>query len=212
MITILVTGFGEFPGVRDNPSAALMRSLAARRDHFARLGIRLETHVLPVVYAGLAARLCALAADKTPDAILHFGVAARRKIISVETRARNCRHPGAADAQGERPASGIIDAAGPETIAVGVPAARIVARLRAAGLAATLSHDAGRYLCNATLYETLRMRRDVPAGFIHIPLPRRYRRTRDLAGIVAAAEIAIITITADLRRRQPVVPASPCGT
>lgn len=187
-----------------------MRHLAARRDRFARLGIRLETHVLPVVYQGLAARLASLADETKPDAILHFGVAARRKIISVETRAHNRRRLGAADAQGERPASGRIDLNGPETIAVRIPAAQIVAKIRRAGIAAALSHDAGRYLCNATLYETLRGR--LPAGFVHIPLPGRDHMRLDFADIAAAAEIAIIAVAAYHRQTQSVMPASRCGT
>jgi pyroglutamyl-peptidase len=212
MITVLATGFGAFPGVRNNPSDALMRHLAARRGRFARLGIHLETHVLPVVYEGLAARLARLADETKPDAILHFGVAARRKIISVETRAHNRRRLSAADAQGERPASGIIDFNGPETIAVRIPAAQIVAKIRSAGIAAALSHDAGRYLCNATLYETLRKRGHLPAGFIHIPLPGRDRTGLDFGDMAAAAEIAIIAVAAYHRQTQSVMPASRCGT
>lgn len=189
-----------------------MRHLAGRRDRFARLGIRLETHVLPVVYEGLAARLSALADETGADAILHFGVAARRKIISVETRARNRRRLGAADAQGQRPESGLIDLNGPETIAVRIPAAQIVAKIRSAGIAAALSHDAGRYLCNATLYETLRKRRHLPAGFIHIPLPGRDHIRSGFDDCAAAAEIAIIAIAAYHRQTQSVIRASRCGT
>lgn len=89
MICVLATGFAAFPGIQNNPSAALMAALEKKRDHFERLGIRLETRVLPVVYEGLAARLSALCAQTRPDAILHFGVAARRTRISIETHARN---------------------------------------------------------------------------------------------------------------------------
>ena len=59
------------------------------------------------------------------------------------------------------------------------PAARIVQRLRRAGLPATLSQDAGAYLCNAILFHSLRLggglASPAASGFIHIPtrLPRR---------------------------------------
>ena len=118
MICILATGFAAFPGVQNNPSAALMAALEKKRDHFERLGIRLETRVLPVVYEGLAARLSALCAQTRPDAILHFGVAARRTRISIETHARNRVDSRAADAQGARPTSNVLSRDGAEAICV----------------------------------------------------------------------------------------------
>jgi len=202
MSRILVTGFGPFPGVKDNPSATLMRALQTRRAHFELLGIHLETHVLPVIYHGLAARLAALTADTAPDAILHFGVAPRRKIISVETRARNHANRGAPDAQGDSPSSDTLDAKGDESHAVRIPAAAIAARIRAAGIAAETSRDAGDYLCNATLYETLRGRKHLPAGFIHIPPPAEARNRSRLSfdHIVEAAEIAIVALVLHVRQ------------
>jgi pyroglutamyl-peptidase len=192
MSRILVTGFGPFPGVTDNPSEDLMRALEARVKHFKQLGILLEARTLPVVYGGLAARLSALIRETAPDAILHFGVASRRKTISVETRAHNRRHPRAVDAQGAQPGSAILHVDGPATIGVQIPAAKI---------AAQTSRDAGRYLCNATLYETLRAQPHLPAGFIHIPLPGR-RGAPDFRDIVEAADIAIVALAAHVHRAQ----------
>ena len=201
MISILATGFGAFPGVKDNPSATLMHALMAQRDRFARLGIGLEVRILPVIYDGLAERLTALTNETAPEAILHFGVATRRKMISVEMRARNLRHPRATDAQGARPESSVIERHGPETIPVRIPAAQIAAKMRRAGIAAELSRDAGRYLCNAALYETLRARPRTPVGFIHIPLPDHHG-VPDFADIVAAADIAIIAVAGYVRQTQ----------
>jgi pyroglutamyl-peptidase len=202
MTTILVTGFGAFPGVKDNPSAALMSALEARRDHFARLGIRVEPRILPVVYEGLAARLSALVDETKPDAILHFGVAARRKTISAETWARNRVNGRAADAQGARPMSKIIDPEGADKRAVRIPAAQIAAKIRSAGIAARTSRDAGDYLCNATLYQTLGAQPHLPAGFIHIPMPaeRRGETQPCFDDIIAAAGIAIIAVAEDARQ------------
>jgi pyroglutamyl-peptidase len=201
MSRILVTGFGPFPGVAENPCDDLMRALEARREHFKQLGILLEARTLPVVYEGLAARLSALVRETAPDAILHFGVATRRKTISVETRAHNRRHPRAADAQGAQPGSAVLHVDGPTKIGVQIPAAKIAARIRSAGIAAQTSRDAGRYLCNATLYETLRAQPHLPAGFIHIPLPGR-DGAPDFPVIVEAADIAIVALAAYVHRAQ----------
>jgi pyroglutamyl-peptidase len=201
MICVLATGFAAFPGIQNNPSAALMAALEKKRDHFERLGIRLETHVLPVVYEGLAARLSALCAQTRPDAILHFGVAARRTRISIETHARNRVDSRAADAQGARPTSNVLSRDSDEAICVRIPATEIAAKIRRAGIAARISHDAGAYLCNATLYETLQRQKELPAGFIHIPVPARADDASrpSFADIVAASEIAIVAVAAQIR-------------
>src|SRR5438445_2022144 len=88
-LRVLVTGFGRFPGARHNPTALLVRALGGHRARLARLGIELERAVLPVKYAEVARKLEELDKTLKPDAILHFGLAARRKFFSIETRALN---------------------------------------------------------------------------------------------------------------------------
>jgi pyroglutamyl-peptidase len=202
MMPILATGFDSFPGVKDNPSAALMAALDNQKPHFSRLGIRLETHVLPVVYEGLGDRVTALVQNIRPQAILHFGVAAAREDISIETRARNRASLTTADASGAHPPSHTLDKHKPEAVFVRIPAAQIAARIRAAGIAAKTSRDAGDYLCNALLFETLTSFGDLPAGFIHIPLPmaQPIKSSRpSFADIVTATDIAIVAIAAHVR-------------
>jgi pyroglutamyl-peptidase len=202
MIRLLVTGFGSFPGVENNPSAALMAALQARGPHFARLGIHVDTRVLPVVYEGLGVRLAELVKDVKPQAILHFGVASRRQVIAVETRAHNRASLHAADANGARPTSLVLDEQASETISVRIPAAQIAAKIRVAGLTAEISRDAGTYLCNAVLFETLTAQKNLPVGFIHVPIPRP-PRSRSLkpsfADIVEAADIAIVAVASHVR-------------
>src|SRR5947209_15127576 len=99
-LTILVTGFSAFPGAPVNPSAAIVMRLLRRHARRFRLhGIRLQTAILPVVYDEVARELGELVARTHPDAILHLGLASRRKQVSVETRAVNritTLHPDAA--------------------------------------------------------------------------------------------------------------------
>lgn len=154
---ILVTGFGAFPGAPHNPTAVLMRNLAAHERRLARMGIKLERRVLPVVYSEIAPRLTALIAETAPDAILHFGLARGRRAISIETRAVN--HFGTSpDAAGKcAPGSSILRG----TAAVkraGVPVPALNAALRRAWIASRPSNDAGNYVCNQTFYLSLAMR------------------------------------------------------
>ena len=70
------------------------------------------------------------------------------------------------------PAGERLRADGAEHLKASLPVQHIVARLRARGIPAFVSRDAGGYLCNATLYHSLGCARDAPGrrvGFIHIP-------------------------------------------
>lgn len=82
-----------------------------------------------------------------------------------------------------------------------IRAAEITSKIRRAGIAARISHDAGAYLCNATLYETLQRQKELAAGFIHIPVPGRADDASrpSFADIVAASEIAIVAVAAQIR-------------
>lgn len=209
MITILATGFGAFPRVRNNPSAALVNALRARRAHFSRLEINLETCVLPVVYDGLKTRVATLVENTAPQAVLHFGVAAERELISIELYARDRIGSRRPDMHGARPCYERTGNAGEGKVAVRIPAAQIAARIARAGIAVELSQDAGAYLCNALLLETLTSHKDVAAGFIHIPLPSRSRSSRpSFDQIVKAADIALVAVAAHVRQIS-ILPAAP---
>ncbi|QXX73620.1 pyroglutamyl-peptidase I [Methylovirgula sp. HY1] len=210
MIKILVTGFGGFPGAHHNPSLTLLTLLPRKRARLARLGIALELRALPVVYAGLGPRLAQLAAELRPDAILHFGLAGRRKIISLETRARNRVNPLHPDAHGARPRDLAVLPGAPHIVPTRLPTRQILSAWRRAGIASGLSNDAGDYLCNATLYHSLVAQSDATCvGFIHIPHPRRHasrpsqpgRKPPRLTDIGVAAEMALVIIATAARQK-----------
>jgi pyroglutamyl-peptidase len=207
-LRILVTGFGRFPGVRDNPTALLLHALGKQRARLARLGIALEGAMLPVAYVGVMRRLEELNETLKPDVILHFGLAARRKFISIETRALNRLSLLHSDAAGARaPCRAIIPGA-PLAARSSFPARQIAAAMRRAGLKARLSANAGDYVCNETLYLSLSRSPARIAGFIHVPRlarasrPKAASRSRrpDLASLTRAALIAILVTARKLRQ------------
>ncbi len=202
MLTVLATGFGAFPGARHNPSADLMVALERRKARFAGFGIKLETRVLPVLYAEIAPRLAKLAAEVKPRAILHFGLAGQRKLISIETRAFNRVSLVAPDAGGAQAREFRLVPKGAAILQAHVPAAQILAALRCAGIASYLSRDAGTYLCNAALYHSLAAPEPPYVGFIHIPWPARRGGHPSFAEIVRAAEIAILQAAVAARRER----------
>lgn len=172
MKTLLVTGFGPFPGWERNPTPAMVRAVAK-----ARLpGVRVVPHVFNTVYAEVARDLPPLIAQVKPDAVLLFGLAGRTGHIRIERHAHNVttlKTPDASGAFNVRP-----DIADGELYrrVTGFRTGQLVAELRRAGLHARLSDSAGQYLCNFSYWhalEAVEQRLTRRALFVHVPLPRR---------------------------------------
>jgi pyroglutamyl-peptidase len=170
--TILITGFGQFPGAPFNPTGPLVTELARRRTPGLR-NVRLVAHVFQTSYAAVDRELPALLARERPDALLMFGLAPRRRHISIETRARNALTVVVADASGHLPAAGMIAPDGCTALSLRAPARRLVTAVRAAGMSAALSSDAGSYLCNYLCWRAgeAAERNGVPrlVAFVHVP-------------------------------------------
>lgn len=169
-LRVLVTAFGGFPGVPRNPTLRLLAHTERQRQHLARLGIELHTRALAVRYGELAGCLRAASAEIAPDVIVLLGVAARRRRVSVETRALNFAHPLRPDAAKRCPPRVLVPG-GPAVLKATWPAARIRAAIGAAGVPVHLSRDAGAYVCNAALYHALYAGLAPCVGFLHVPKP-----------------------------------------
>jgi pyroglutamyl-peptidase len=168
--TVLMTGFGPFPGVPVNATMRLVPEVAqAAARQFA--GARIAVEVLATEWAAAPRRLDQLLAEIAPDLVLHFGVSSRARGLEIESRARNACVP-SPDAAGALPPGATVRDGGPAVMAASLPVQHIVTRLRRLGIPAFVSRDAGAYLCNATLYHSLGCARNAPGrrvGFIHIP-------------------------------------------
>ena len=184
--SLLVAGFGAFPGQQVNPAQIAMEALARRRAAFALSGIDLHVSVLPVDRAELSPRLSRLFAMTAPDAVLLLGVAARRKTMSIETRATNRVTLLRADAAKQLPWSREIVHGAPDCFDSPAPAKRLAARARACGVPAQTSRDAGAYLCNEALYLSLLM--DRRAVFIPLPDWRGQKLARALPALESVAK------------------------
>jgi pyroglutamyl-peptidase len=204
-VRILVTGFGSFPGVPLNPTRRLISALAGRKARFARLGVELHACILPVTYSGAPERLEALISNVRPQAILHFGFAARRGAVCIETRALNRTSVLRPDAQRFAPRRAILEA--PFALRSALPSQIMAATFRRAGLKSELSIDAGDYVCNHIFYLSLSSMKPGLAGFVHIPpLQRTGRRIGAIPDhrpkfetLAGAAFIAIIDVARSLR-------------
>jgi pyroglutamyl-peptidase len=166
---LLVTGFGPFPNAPLNPTASLVETLLAAGPEGFGAGA-LEAVVLPSEYKRSWCMLRRLTRRFEPDVVVHFGLSRLADGLMVERQARRACDRGKPDASGFAPPSGRIGGSGPEMLPATLPVEAIVAALSDAGLAARASNDAGDYVCNATLYRSLR---DAApgrlVGFVHVP-------------------------------------------
>jgi pyroglutamyl-peptidase len=184
--SLLVAGFGAFPGHRRNPAEWVVRWLEGRRQDFALAGIELHTAVLPVAFVDLSPTLSRLFAHTSPDAVLLLGVAGRRRRLTIETLARNRVSILRPDADRQNAYCRFIVHGAPDILRAGCSAARLAAVARRSGMPATLSRDAGDYLCNESLYLSLLM--DRRACFLHLPAWRGARLERAARVILLMAK------------------------
>ena len=166
---VLVTGFGSFPGVPDNPTAHLARAV-----HGLVVGdCRIEGHVLPVSFARGPQAAIELAQRHQVRLVVGLGVAVARNQVCVERVGVRVQHD-RVDVDGAT-ACGLV---GPDRVAATLDTERL-----AQALGAELSDDAGRYVCNAWLYRVAQTL-PVPVGFVHVP-PAGLAPQRLLDGIRA---------------------------
>jgi pyroglutamyl-peptidase len=192
--TILITGFGRFPGAPFNPSGPLARALAKTRRP-ALSGVRMVAHVFPTSYAAVARQWPELIAQHRPDAVLMLGLAGRTKYLRIETRARNVRTLVYPDIEGFVPERRVIERGAASARRGHAPFMSLLAAARTSSLPARLSRDAGAYLCNDLYWRALDPAScdDGPlVQFVHIPLRPNALR---------AVEAVLVALVSAARRR-----------
>ena len=163
---LIITGFGAFPGMPDNPSSRLVKRLAVDQS-FVRRGLKVETKLLPVSYSAAREAIASFALQ-APRVLLMFGVAGKARKIRLEVMGINRASPIHRDARGMLPHPVLQPSKAGRLHAKGAELA--VEALRICNPRIIRSRNAGRYLCNALLFHALDQ---CPAGtlvlFVHIP-------------------------------------------
>lgn len=194
--TVLVTGFEPFPGMPVNPTALLMERLP-RRLAPERRGTRFHFETLPTTWAGRTEVAARLRHDLSPDAIVHFGVDGSRRTINIETRAVNRATRVKPDAFGVHAETARLEPGGEEARTSTLPVRALREAAARSGLPVALSRDAGTYLCNATLWDSIGSK--IPSVFVHVPPLARGRG--DTKPSPRQIEQAAILILEEIRRR-----------
>ena len=201
---VVLAGFGPFPGAPVNPSGILAKALVHRRRP-ALAGLDRTASIFATSYAAVDRGLPKLFAAR-PDIVLVFGLAARRREVCIETRARNAVSVLFPDASRYRPSQSVIKLGGLRALTGHAPFAKLASAVRARNVSVRLSRDAGRYLCNYIYWRALER---APEGqplvlFVHIPAvslnPQRKRRRNrsslSLADVIRAGESVLIELAA----------------
>jgi len=169
---LLICGFGAFPDAPRNPSAAAIGVLAG--DGWSPPGVETAYLEIPVAWTGSVETVLERLAEAAFDGVLVIGVAVETDAFQIETRGRNIVGVNRPDHDGAVWPGRLILVDGRAMLPATAPVDAMLAALRAAGLPARLSDDAGDYLCNFTLYRLLAQAAAPVVGFLHVPQVREY--------------------------------------
>lgn len=153
---LLVTGFGAFGGVTDNPSGRLLPALEAaleklRGEHFIITARRLDVHFGAI-------ETCS---PETYDVVISLGVDTKTSSIRVETHAANHF----VDLEGNARA---IDERQLAPLLTGKPLPPLPQRAGDWAVTEGTVGSAGTFVCNQTFYSLCRTA-GIDGYFIHIP-------------------------------------------
>lgn len=215
--TILLTGFEPYGALPANPALEAMRALEGTDI----AGFRVVGRALPVSLERIGQALEEAIVEAGPAAVIALGLCPSEAAIRLERVGLNLADFALADNDGAKSADRPLAPQGPAARWSTLPLRAIEQALLAAGTPARLSETAGTYLCNACLYLALgsleRLGRDIPCGFIHLPLTpelaahvlrsgaaspfdRAAPASMELSRIIAAVRIAVSETAAALQR------------
>jgi pyroglutamyl-peptidase len=168
---ILVTGFGPFPGVEVNPTQILAERLT--QEQFQ--GLSVVSRVLDVSFERAAKQLLETLCNGWPRFIVHFGVATGSDRIQVESQGVNCKSSDIPDVDDQQFESDAVNASYPlnSILRTSILTENLTRSLNEHGYPALYSEDAGRYVCNATYFNSLayvaESKSTTMSVFIHVP-------------------------------------------
>lgn len=187
-IKVIVTGYDHYEGVEVNPSYQVPQALADRgmggltrtdtqlEDPLRGVDLDITAVTLPVSFAKAWPILHQAIERVEPDLVIATGLKRHARGISMERCAVNIKEVGhdlaCQDESGHGPTES-IDPDGPAAYWTRLPLRAILQEFGHCGIPATLSSDAGTYVCNALFYNLLgwaTKHPDVLAGFVSLPM------------------------------------------
>lgn len=161
---ILLTAFEPFGSHLTNSSEQV---LVALPDRIA--GAAVHKIVLPVSFSHSIEPIAEYIDSNAIDWIVAMGQAARRIEISLERTAVNIADAKLPDNDGFRPCSEKVIENAPSSCNTTLPIDAICESMKSTGIACHVSHNAGRYVCNALYFHLLYIFSHVQSIFVHLP-------------------------------------------
>ena len=168
---MLITGFGPFPGVPENPSAHLVAMLKASAG-WEQLPVQPLFMVLPTDWDKSIEALTNAYRTTLPSIVIQFGYSESAIGLQLEAQASNtCASR--RDSAGNYAPSNPAHVGRPAVLQTAFPIAPIKQALAANNIPAAPSKDAGHFICNYAYYSALNWfaRHNAPpyALFTHMP-------------------------------------------
>ena len=184
ILSVLLTGFGPFRGITENPTESIATQLNG-----THLGsVRVKSLVLPVAISKAFIE-STNACDSSTTAILSLGVSSKIDCIHIEKRGQNHFKSDHGDIEGNGKGAWIIESNGPTHRSSTFPYQLIHEALKTAGFQNQISDDAGKYLCNWLYYKLLG--KDIPVLFVHVP---QVSKAWPLERLIEATKIILLSV------------------
>ena len=179
---ILVTGFEPFNGDKLNPSWLIAQQLHGELIH----GAAVRALQLPTVFDQALAVLREALRRQRPSLVLALGLAGGRAALSLERVAINVNDARIPDNAAAQPIDTPVLAGAPAAYFSTLPIKAMAVALRGADVPAEVSQTAGTFVCNHVFFglmHTLRRRKGVRAGFMHVPYLPQQAAQHDTLGL-----------------------------
>lgn len=191
MHTVLLTGFEPFDQDPVNPSWEAVRQLDGLQ---LRDDVRIVARRLPCAFATAPECLLQMINELRPAMVIATGLGPGRSDISIERVAINLNDARITDNLGAQPIDTAVVTDGPAAYFTTLPIKAMVRAVREAGVAASVSHTAGTFVCNQVFYRLQHALAGsgVRSGFIHVPrLPGGSEPSMALTTLIEGLRVAV---------------------
>lgn len=164
---LLLTAFDPFGGSPINPALEAVKLVGEVA------GAQIVKLEVPTVFGKSIETVAAAIQREQPDAVLCIGQAGGRYDLTPERVAINVDDARIPDNEGNQPIDVPIFEDGAPAYFTTLPIKAMVAKIREAGLPASVSNSAGTFVCNHLMYGVLytlaKHYPGVKGGFMHVP-------------------------------------------
>jgi pyroglutamyl-peptidase len=185
---VVVSGFEPFESAASANPSGEVASLVSADETVSRLqelsGAHIKVHsaLLPLSFDQAWPTLLRTIEEVQPDIIISLGLKRSARGVNLERCAINLIDADKPDAYNVQPRKVAVSTKGPAAFWTKLPLRRILQTFASAQIPASLSSDAGAYVCNALFYQLMDWcshSPDVLAGFVSLPTINETERNQN---------------------------------